>query len=1014
MADVSGVSLSGNGLGCVMLGAAVPSGLMFYKLIAAGRQPVGAVDAVRMGNPAARTRPPGESPSKPPKRQDNHEAHRPAAEHASLLKQTPPRAVLRVLSSLGVSMDDVVLCTDTDIDAAGAYRTQWLVATDERLFVIADDSDPKSPPIRSMRFDDASEFRCETVIGAGLLQARVNGVFLDLLRFSNKLGDRFGKVSRKLDRRIKGEPITIDPEDDVDAKRCKSCGLMLDFAGETCPHCVNKGAVLARMWKLMLPYKRAAAAMMGLLVFGITLDLVTPRLTQYLIDHVLPASAGGYALRLHKLLTIVLVLAGVQVLRMLVNIVNGRLSSRVGTGITFDMRSRLVKHLQQLSVSYYDRQQVGSLVARVAYDTEALSGFVSQLTGGFVFQIIMVVLAGVMMFSLDVKLALVTLIPAPLVVAGTIIFWRFIYPRYYRLWDASSKQAGMLSGILSGVRVVKSFGQEHRETERFDQASEYLTTSRRRLDMSMSTFNPVMGLVFQLGGWIVWYVGGSDVLGGRMTLGGLMAFFGYLAMFYSPLGALTQFTNWLTSFVTQAHRIFEILDAPVQISDKTDPLVRKVEGAIAFQKVSFGYNRHSQVLNDIDLDIKPGEMIGVVGRSGSGKSTIVNLICRFYDVNEGRVLIDGADVRDYAKENLRSQIGVVLQEPFLFRGSILENITYGKPDATPEQVIAASKAGNCHDFILRNPHAYDTWVGERGAGLSGGERQRVSIARVLLTDPRILILDEATSSVDAESEAAIQSAMAELVKGRTTIAIAHRLSTLRNANRILVVDNGRIIEEGPHEQLLAQNGLYARLVKIQGQFAAPPPTIDHLDAESRWNSSGNGQPGVRPFEPRWLTPQDARIDLCRHGALQVSIGGERTFGGVYAVRCFPVRYPRQYLSLRHLDEHKREVEVGLIRDLDQWPQDVQELIDQSLRNRFFVHTITAIRAIEQVQGYLNFDVETDLGPRRFVMRWQGDKAQDYGASGKMLMDTEENRYLIRDLDALTERDRGLFLRYIYW
>jgi len=995
---------------------------MFLKTIATDPPPAGAGGSVvAVERSALRGRSRGRS-SLPPRHQNKSKSSGLSAQAAPALKQAPPLAVGRLLSGQGISSTDVLLCTSTDIDAAGAYESQWLVATDDRVMVCSDGDTPRV--LANLRFADVSEFRCEGVIGAGLLQARVNGVFLDLLRYSNKLADRFGKVSRKLDRRLKGEPITIDAEDDLDARRCKGCDLVLDFAGETCPRCVNKGAVLARMWKLMRPYKKAAAAMMALLVLGIALDLVAPRLTQYLIDHVLRGGNAGSRATV-PLRMIVLVLAAVQVARMFVNIINGRLSSRVGTGITFDMRSRLVKHLQQLSVSYYDRQQVGSLVARVAYDTEALAGFVSQITGGFVFQIIMVLLAGIMMFSLDLKLALFTLVPAPLVAAGTIVFWRFVYPRYYRLWDAQGKQAGMLSGILSGVRVVKSFGQEQRETQRFDAASEYLTSSRRRLDMSMSTFNPIMGLVFQLGGWIVWFVGGRDVLGGRMTLGELMAFFGYLAMFYSPLGALTQFTNWLTSFVTQAHRIFEILDSPVHIADAKDPVARKIDGGITFDKVTFGYNRQQQVLKDVDLEIKPGEMIGVVGRSGSGKSTIVNLICRFYDVHEGRVLIDGIDVRQYAKENLRSQIGVVLQEPFLFRGSIWQNIAYGKPGASPQEVIAAAKAGNCHDFILRTPHAYDTWVGERGSGLSGGERQRVSIARVLLTDPRILVLDEATSSVDAESEAAIQAAMAELVKGRTTIAIAHRLSTLRNANRMFVVDNGRVVEQGSHEQLLAQNGLYARLVKIQGQLAAPPPTIDHLEAAARW--SGQSQhsalstqhspvalPPINSFHPRWLTPDRVSIHRCAMGALHVTVEGERACGGVFAVRCLPVRYPREYLSLRFLDEHKRDLEVGLIRSLDEWPADIRDLIEQSLCKRFFVHTITAIRGLEHFQGYLNFDVQTDLGPRQFIMRWQGDKAQDYGASGKMLLDTEENRYLVRDLDALPERDRGLFLRYIYW
>lgn len=991
---------------------------MLFKLIATGRSAVGMAAPVRNTGRRAPARQTGrDSSRRPERRPPQSDAWETSA---SALRKRPPLAIQRLLLGMGIAVGDVLLSTSTDINAAGQYCEPWLIVTDKQAIVFSDGDSPRV--VCQINLSEVSEFRCEGVIGAGLLQARVNGVFIDLLRYSNSLGDRFSKICRKLERFRQGEPLVVDAEDDVDARRCKSCNLMLDFAGETCPRCVNKGAVLARMWKLMLPYKKPAMAMLGLLVFGIGLDLVSPRLTQHLVDNVLPAGAGTYASRLHGLLAIVLVLAGVQVVRMIVNIINGRLSTRVGTAITFDMRSRLVKHLQKLSVSYYDRQQVGSLVARVAYDTEALSGFVSQLTGGFVFQIIMIVLAAAMMFSLDVKLSLYTLIPAPLVIAGSVVFWRFIYPRYYRLWDASGKQAGMLSGILSGVRVVKSFGQENRETERFDAASQYLTSSRRKLDTSMSTFNPIMGLVFQFGGWIVWYVGGRDVLGGHMSLGGLMAFFGYLGMFYSPLGALTQFTNWLTSFVTQAHRIFEILDAPVQIADAAEPVKRKLEGQITFDKVTFGYDRHNQVLKDVSVEIAPGEMIGVVGRSGSGKSTLVNMICRFYDVNEGRVLIDGCDVRDYCKENLRSQIGVVLQEPFLFRGSILENITYGKPDATPEEVITAAKAGNCHDFILRHPHAYDTWVGERGAGLSGGERQRVSIARVLLTDPRILILDEATSSVDAESEAAIQAAMAELVKGRTTIAIAHRLSTLRNANRILVVDNGRIVEQGPHEELLAKDGLYARLVKIQGQFAAPPPTIDHLEAEARWNqqsSIGNQQstsvlPPINSFHPRWLSPDRVRIHLCERGALNVTIEGERAYGGVFAVRCLPVKYPSQYLSLRYLDENKRETEVGLIRNLSDWPADVRSLIEGSLRKRFFVHTITAIRSIENVQGYLNFDVETDLGPRRFIMRWQGDKAQDYGQAGRMLVDTEENRYLVRDVEALPERDRALFMRFIYW
>ena len=939
-----------------------------------------------------------------------------------MFKETPVESIVAALASLAIQPQDIIISTATDIDRLGRYSRQWLIVTAERLVVVAEAAPPEV--LLDLTIAEVSEFRCQSVIGSGLLQARMDSLFVDILRYSNGLADKFGKTARKLEYLRKGEPVTFDPEEEVDPRRCAKCGMMLGSVGETCPRCIKRGAVLVRMVGLMRPYLMAASLIMVFLVFGIILDLVSPMLTRYLVDNVLPGSQDAvrkigadpslFRRLVIQLLMVVGILALVQILRMGVNIVNGRLGSRIGTAITFDMRGRLMAHLQQLSIGYYDRQQVGSLVGRVAYDTEALHGFVGQLTGGFLFQLLMVLFVGAMMFYINSKLAFFTLIPAPLVMAGSFVFWRHIYPRYYRFWDASSKQAGMISGTLSGIRVVKVFAQEDREIQRFNAASDHLRKTRRNVDMATATFNPIMGLVFQFGGWIVWFVGGRDVLGGEMTLGSLMAFFGYLWMFYGPLATLTQFTNWLTSFATQAHRIFEILDTPEEITESQNPVsLKSIQGAIEFDRVTFGYNRHTPILHDLSLKIEPGEMIGVVGRSGSGKTTVVNLISRFYDVEEGRVLIDGHDVRAIAKNDLRRQIGVVLQEPFLFRGSLWQNLIYGKPEATPQEVIAASKAANAHDFIMRMPHGYDTWVGERGAGLSGGERQRISISRVLLTDPRILILDEATSSVDAESEAAIQAALAEVVRGRTTIAIAHRLSTLRNANRIIVVDDGKVAESGSHEELLGKDGgVYAHLIKIQGQMM--PPSVERLAQEAKDKTGEKEEEALASHHPNWLSPKTSHIHLGNMRALHVTIVNEGIWGGVYALRCMPVHHPDRYISLRYLNPEKREVELGLIRDLSEWPVETQRLVREALLKRYFVHTVLSIESIESFTGYLLFKVETDLGPREFMLRYQGHRAQDYGHGGKMLIDTEENRFLIPEVEKMPERDRRLFQRYIYW
>jgi ATP-binding cassette subfamily B protein len=775
----------------------------------------------------------------------------------------------------------------------------------------------------------------------------------------------------------------------------------------------SKSATIPPRWRtaqrigwLLRPFWGTVSLLLLLSLVAVAIDVVPPMLQGMLVDHVLRAdpNVSGTSKLLILLAGIVSGLLAIRIAATVVNVMKGKVSSRVGTTLTAYLRNALVERLNFLPLAYHNRNQVGALMSRVAYDTETLHTLVYHITSGILLQSLQLVGIGVMLFYLNPKLAFVTLLPMPLIAAGSWYFHRYLQPRYNHYWDAVGKQAGGLTGMLTGIRVVKTFAQEEREIDRFGRASRHLCESRQNVDGSISTFSSLMGFIFASGGLAVWYIGGRDVLFGQMTLGALMAFLAYLAMFYAPLTSISESTSWFSSFFATIDRIFDLLETPIEgegdtrrkpdaetLTDSLSPPL-PARGGIEFRHVNFAYDKNKPVLKDVSFSVQPGEMVGIVGRSGSGKSTLVSLIGRLYEVETGQVLVGGVDAATMEPRELRRHIGMVQQEPFMFRGSVWENITYGNLSAEPEEVLIAARQADAHGFVMRLPFAYESHMGEGGAGLSGGERQRLSIARALLVDPDILILDEATASIDAESERAICAAIRRFSRRRTTIAIAHRLSTLRNADRLLVFDQGRLVEQGTHDELMALDGLYSSLVRLQYSSGPTEEIEDHT------------------IETPWLDPADTRISADDAGWLTV-VTSSQIYRDVFAAAAFPATLPEALISLRRTEPDGRETEIGILRHLEQWPAEVRAAVRSSAQRRQVLHRIDEFRQIRTSGNALELIVGTPNGVENIRMEKSSDGLQRYGRRGLLLVDGNGRYYVVPDRDALPKAQQQLLSLY---
>ena len=734
----------------------------------------------------------------------------------------------------------ILAWAEFDLDLQNKYRQQFVVLTETHVIVLA------SEGTKTIAIREIEEAKIVEGLGVDSLNLLVGGKLAAELRYTRRQRRDVMRVHRKIERhrpRKEGEaelpPDWLDLVErrEEEKAHCVKCGEVIpSYAEGVCPRCLHKRKILWRLLDVAKPYKRRVRMALALTILASMIAAFPAFIQKFLIDRAIvpvrwDATLGQMvridlpmATRVHQLFLWAGLLTAVIVISEFCAGWRLRVLAMLGTQLTTDLRHMTYAHLHELSLRYFAKRRTGSLITRVTNDTDRLWDFVVFGSVDLIRDVVMIAAFSIVMFCVSWKLALIALLPLPPLAFVTYKRGMKMQSMFGRLWTYWSRLTAVVGDALPGVRVVKAFANETREVNRFDRRSEEYAGKEREIHIIWSALAPVVSGLMRFGGVLVWTIGGYMIIRSAdksITFGTLVMFGGIIWQFYQPIMELANSNRMVTRAATSAQRIFEVLDTPPEIYSGNGAVTKnRLEGRVEFRNVSFSYEGAQPALREISLTVEPSQMIGLCGPSGAGKSTFVNLLCRFYDVTDGQILIDGVDIRDYDVRWLRRQIGMVLQEPYLFHGTIADNIRYGNPAASEREVITAAKAANAHDFIVSFPDGYDTMVGERGQSLSGGERQRISIARAILHNPRLLILDEATSSVDTETEKQIQQALDRLVEGRTTFAIAHRLSTLQAADRLVVLEKGKVAEQGLHADLVDKpDGVYAKLHRTQMEMS---------------------------------------------------------------------------------------------------------------------------------------------------------------------------------------------------
>jgi ATP-binding cassette subfamily B protein len=700
----------------------------------------------------------------------------------------------------------------SDITKNGMFGAEWLVITNRRLLVVSFD-DAKPVLLATADISSVRSAQSRALVGKAVIEITTDAGIRRLISFSDGKSALFA-TAVDIIKRLKGESGALEPSamENPAEKPCDVCGKKIPQNLGRCPRCSHKGKTFLRISDFARPYAKLLALIFLFMTLSTGCGLITPYISKLFIDYIFKPDPATAVFEYARWLPFAaLLLFSAYAAQVFLGGIQERFSGALGYKTVYDVRAALYAKLQELSLSYFDKHQTGALLSRVNQDTGDLQRFIVDFFPLALESLLLLVGVGIFLCVLSWQLTILVCVP----VLAAVYFLKRIFPRvgvyFHRYFHHRSRLSALVNDALSGIRVIKAFGQEKIEIGKFDRRSAAYRDAGVELIKKWSVYHPLLQFFIMCGGVIVWFWGGQLVFVNKMTVGSVVAYIGYLALFYQPVLTLARLVEMLSTSLSAAERVFDVIDAQCSVKDVPNAVAMpSIQGQIEFKNVTFGYDRFKPVVHDLSFLVQPHEKIGLVGKSGAGKSTIINLLCRLYDVDKGEILVDGVDVR---------KARYVLQDTFLFNGAIYDNIAYARPEASRKEVVEAAIAANAHEFVLAKPDGYDTEVGERGSRLSGGEKQRIAIARAILRDPPVLVLDEATSLVDTQTEQKIQEALDNLTKNRTTIAIAHRLSTLRTYHRLLVIDNGRIVETGTHEQLMEKKGAFYELVMLQQRLS---------------------------------------------------------------------------------------------------------------------------------------------------------------------------------------------------